>query len=226
MILSLGDRRAGQAAESGADRCWTRSRWLSGQGDTAGAVDAPAVFLYVLRRAPHHPARRQCGTVIGSCGAWRTACCRRAFRKRRRLYAAWLEDGPMETDTLKQALGDDVAPLLQPHGKGGEAAARDSSPAVRCGTRWISFVKLAVPADAGTGDGGQDCPPPTRKWWPFWPQNGETALHDLLLFHRRRPAGPWQLLAHDGHQCACGSRRPTELRKSTYDCKGNTHYTE
>ncbi len=43
--------------------------------------------------ALHTILPQQCGTVIGSCGAWRTACCRRAFRKRRQLCAAcWRTD--------------------------------------------------------------------------------------------------------------------------------------
>ena len=47
---------------------------------------------FTMRCTPSCP--QQCGTVIGSCGAWRTACCRRAFRKRRRLYAACWRTGP------------------------------------------------------------------------------------------------------------------------------------
>ena len=39
-----------------------------GPGDPPGPVDAGAVFLHVLRRHPHHPARRLCGTAIGRCG--------------------------------------------------------------------------------------------------------------------------------------------------------------
>ena len=136
MILSLGDRRAGQAAEGGAVAAGRgaggvgarRYGWRCGCGSGISA-------RFTMRCTPSCP--QQCGTVIGSCGAWRTACCRRAFRKRRRLCAACWRTGRMETDALKQALGDDVAPLLRRMEKAGKLRRETRIAAVRCGTRWI-----------------------------------------------------------------------------------------
>ena len=91
-----------------------------------------------------------------------------------------LEDGPMETDALKQALGDDVAPLLRRMEKAGKLR-RETESRRKVRDKVDLFVKLAVPADQALEMVGKTARR-QREVVAFLAQNGETGLHDLCYF--------------------------------------------
>ena len=91
-----------------------------------------------------------------------------------------LEDGPMETDALKQALGDDVAPLLRRMEKEGKLR-RETESRRKVRDKVDLFVKLAVPADQALEMVGKTARR-QREVVAFLAQNGETGLHDLCYF--------------------------------------------
>ena len=91
-----------------------------------------------------------------------------------------LEDGPMETDTLKQALGDDVAQLLRRMEKAGKLR-RETESRRKVRDKVDLFVKLAVPADQALEMVGKTARR-QREVVAFLAQNGETGLHDLCYF--------------------------------------------
>ena len=91
-----------------------------------------------------------------------------------------LEDGPMETDALKQALGDDVAPLLRRMEKTGKLR-RETESRRKVRDKVDLFVKLAVPADQALEMVGKTARR-QREVVAFLAQNGETGLHDLCYF--------------------------------------------
>lgn len=91
-----------------------------------------------------------------------------------------LEDGPMETDALKQALGDDVAPLLRRMEKAGKLR-RETESRRKVRDKVDLFVKLAVPADQALEMVGKTARR-QREVVAFLVQNGETGLHDLCYF--------------------------------------------
>ena len=91
-----------------------------------------------------------------------------------------LEDGPMETDALKQALGDDVAPLLRRMEKA-EKLRRETESRRKVRDKVDLFVKLAVPADQALEMVGKTARR-QREVVAFLAQNGETGLHDLCYF--------------------------------------------
>ena len=91
-----------------------------------------------------------------------------------------LEDGPMETDALKQALGDDVAPLLRRMEKAGKLR-RETESRRKVRDKVDLFVKLAVPADQALEMVGKTARR-QREVVAFLARNGETGLHDLCYF--------------------------------------------
>lgn len=117
----------------------------------------------------------------------------------------------METDALKQALGDDVAPLLRRMEKAGKLR-RETESRRKVRDKVDLFVKLAVPADQALEMVGKTARR-QREVVAFLAQNGETGLHDLCYFTgaARKTV---EVLAQTA-QCACGNRRPTELRKNS-----------
>lgn len=86
----------------------------------------------------------------------------------------------METDALKQALGDDVAPLLRRMEKAGKLR-RETESRRKVRDKVDLFVKLAVPADQALEMVGKTARR-QREVVAFLAQNGETGLHDLCYF--------------------------------------------
>ncbi len=91
-----------------------------------------------------------------------------------------LQDGPMETDALKQALGDDTALLLRRMEKVG-TLRRETESRRKVRDRVDLFVKLAVPAEQALEQVSRTARR-QREIVAFLAQNGETSLHDLCYF--------------------------------------------
>ena len=91
-----------------------------------------------------------------------------------------LQDGPMETDALKQALGDDTAMLLRRMEKVG-TLRRETESRRKVRDRVDLFVKLAVPAEQALEQVSRTARR-QREIVAFLAQNGETSLHDLCYF--------------------------------------------
>lgn len=91
-----------------------------------------------------------------------------------------LQDGPMETESLKQALGDDTALLLRRMEKAG-TLRRETESRRKVRDRVDLFVKLAVPAEQALELVGRTARR-QREVVNFLAQNGEASLHDLCYF--------------------------------------------
>lgn len=132
-----------------------------------------------------------------------------------------LEDGPMETDTLKQALGDDVAPLLRRMEKAGKLR-RETESRRKVRDKVDLFVKLAVPADQALEMVGKTARR-QREVVAFLPR---TARRGCMIFaiSPARPARPWNYWPRR-HSVPAGAGDLPNYGKTVY-CKGNTHYTE
>ncbi len=91
-----------------------------------------------------------------------------------------LLDGPMETEALKQALGDDTALLLQRMEKTG-TLRRETESRRKVRDRVDLFVKLAVPVEQALELVGKTARR-QREVVAFLAQNGETGMHDLCYF--------------------------------------------
>ena len=90
-----------------------------------------------------------------------------------------LQDGPLTTDKLRQALGDDVEPLLRRMAKSGALhCKKEQSRKVR--DKVVLFARLAVPAEEALALAGKS--QRRREAVTFLAQNGETALHDVIYF--------------------------------------------
>ena len=90
-----------------------------------------------------------------------------------------LQDGPLTTDKLRQALGDDVEPLLRRMAKSGALhCKKEQSRKVR--DKVVLFARLAVPAEEALALAGKS--QRRREAVTFLAQNGETALHDVTYF--------------------------------------------
>ena len=90
-----------------------------------------------------------------------------------------LQDGPLTTDKLRQALGDDVEPLLRRMAKSGALhCKKEQSRKVR--DKVVLFARLAVPVEEALALAGKS--QRRREAVTFLAQNGETALHDVTYF--------------------------------------------
>ena len=91
-----------------------------------------------------------------------------------------LLDGPMETEALKQVLGDDTALLLRRMEKAG-TLRRETESRRKVRDRVDLFVKLAVPVEQALELVGKTARR-QREVVAFLAQNGETGMHDLCYF--------------------------------------------
>ena len=91
-----------------------------------------------------------------------------------------LLDGPMETEALKQALGDDTALLLQRMEKAG-TLCRETESRRKVRDKVDVFAKLAVPVEQALELVGKTARR-QREVVAFLAQNGETGMHDLCYF--------------------------------------------
>lgn len=91
-----------------------------------------------------------------------------------------LLDGPMETEALKQALGDDTALLLRRMEKAG-TLRRETESRRKVRDKVDVFAKLAVPAEQALELVGKNARR-QREVVAFLAQNGETGMHDLCYF--------------------------------------------
>ena len=91
-----------------------------------------------------------------------------------------LLDGPMETEALKQALGDDTALLLRRMEKTG-MLCRETESRRKVRDKVDVFAKLAVPVEQALELVGKTARR-QREVVAFLAQNGETGMHDLCYF--------------------------------------------
>ena len=91
-----------------------------------------------------------------------------------------LLDGPMETEALKQALGDDTALLLRRMEKAG-TLCRETESRRKVRDKVDVFAKLAVPVEQALELVGKTARR-QREVVAFLAQNGETGMHDLCYF--------------------------------------------
>ena len=91
-----------------------------------------------------------------------------------------LLDGPMETEALKQALGDDTALLLRRMEKAG-TLCRETESRRKVRDKMDVFAKLAVPVEQALELVGKTARR-QREVVAFLAQNGETGMHDLCYF--------------------------------------------
>ena len=91
-----------------------------------------------------------------------------------------LLDGPMETEALKQALGDDTALLLR-HMKKAGTLCRETESRRKVRDKVDVFAKLAVPVEQALELVGKTARR-QREVVAFLAQNGEASLHDLCYF--------------------------------------------
>ena len=91
-----------------------------------------------------------------------------------------LLDGPMETEALKQALGDDTVLLLRRMEKAG-TLCRETESRRKVRDKVDVFAKLAVPAEQALELVGKNARR-QREVVAFLAQNGETGMHDLCYF--------------------------------------------
>ncbi len=90
-----------------------------------------------------------------------------------------LEDGALTTDKLRQALGDDVEPLLRRMAKAGILRC-EKEQRRKVQDKVVLFVRLAVSEEESLALAGRSAR--RREAIRFLAQNGETAMHDLLYF--------------------------------------------
>ena len=90
-----------------------------------------------------------------------------------------LEDGPLTTDKLRQALGDDVEPMLRRMARSG-ALRCEKEQRRKVQDKVVLFVRLAVSGEEALALAGKSAR--RREAVQFLTQNGETAMHDLLYF--------------------------------------------
>ncbi len=90
-----------------------------------------------------------------------------------------LQDGPLTTDKLCQALGDDIEPLLHRMAKAGTLRC-EKEQRRRVQDKIVLFARLAVPAAEALALAGKS--QRRREAVQFLAQNGETALHDVTYF--------------------------------------------
>lgn len=90
-----------------------------------------------------------------------------------------LQDGPLTTDKLCQALGDDTEPLLRRMAKEGVLLCQKEQRR-KVQDKVVLFARLAVPAEEALALAGKS--QRRREAVTFLAQNGETALHDVTYF--------------------------------------------
>lgn len=103
-----------------------------------------------------------------------------ALPEREAAVCRLLLEGAMETDALRQILGDDTALLLRRMEKAGKLC-RETESRRKVQDKVTVFAKLAVPAEQALELVGKTARR-QREVVSFLAQNGETALHDLSYF--------------------------------------------
>lgn len=133
-----------------------------------------------------------------------------------------LQDGPMETDALKQALGDDTALLLRRMEKVG-TLRRETESRRKVRDRVDPVREAGRTGGAGAGAGVQDRPPPAGDRGVSGSERRDIAARSVLFYRRvpqdRGAAGA----ARRGSPAGAGS---VPNHGKAVCCKAYSHYTE